>query len=243
MTKKLDEDGVFKRGATVRILIALAAAGLVSASECDGADAFKVSDAVVVKARFEDKGEAEHLALAAAELTNAMFRTTGRLAPVFEEGAEPPDAKAAIYIGPASAASAAGITGEGMRNGDWRVKCADGRAFLFGKTAFAATRAVFEFMERTCDYHVLTVAGDDVFTFNPDLAAPVCDRTTRPAIYGRSVYHAMYDGRKYPTTMKYWTRYGRARNPAHDRRALPRVAAGQELPQLVRIPAAREVVR
>ena len=73
---------------------------------------------------------AEIAKLAAAELTNAMFRTTGRLAPVFEEGAEPPDAKAAIYIGPAAAASAAGITGEGMRNGDWRVKCADGRAFL-----------------------------------------------------------------------------------------------------------------
>ena len=54
MTKKLDEDGVFKRGATVRILIALAVVGLVSAAECDGADAFKVSDAVVVKARFEE---------------------------------------------------------------------------------------------------------------------------------------------------------------------------------------------
>ena len=172
--------------------------------------AFKVADAVVVKARFGDKGEATSLAYAADELTNAIFRTTGRMAPVFEEGAEPADAVAAIYIGPAAAARAAGIDGEGLRNGDWRVKCVRGRAFLYGKTAFSATRAVFDFMEKTCDYHVLTVEGDDVFTFNPGLAAEVCDRTTRPAIYGRCIYHGMYDGKKYPTTKKLWERYGRA---------------------------------
>jgi hypothetical protein len=97
-----------------------------------------------------------------------------------------------------------------MRNGDWRVKCAEGCAYLYGKTAFAATRAVFEFMEKVCDYHVLSVDGDDVFTFNADLAAETCDRTTRPAIYGRAVYHAMYDGKKYPTIKKRWMRYSRA---------------------------------
>ena len=96
---------------------AVAAASLFAvvftASSAAASAAFKVSDAVVVKARFEDKGEAAYLAFAAAELTNAIFRTTGRQAPVFEEGAEPSDAKAAIYIGPASAAAAAGITGDG----------------------------------------------------------------------------------------------------------------------------------
>ena len=92
--------------------------------------AFKVADAVVVKARFEDKGEASSLACAANELTNAIFKTTGRMAHVFVEGSEPADAAAAIYIGPTAAARAAGMDGEGMRNGDWRVKCVRGRAFL-----------------------------------------------------------------------------------------------------------------
>ena len=171
---------------------------------------FKVADAVVVKARVEDKGEASRLAFAADELTNAICKTTGRMAPVFEEGSEPADACPAIYIGPSAAARAAGIDGAGMRNGDWRVKCADGRVFLYGKTAYSATRAVFDFMEKVCDYHVLTVEGDDVFTFNPGLEAAACDRTTRPAIYGRSVYHAMYDSKKYPTVKKYWERFGMA---------------------------------
>ena len=192
-------------------VVALLFAAFFAASSATAAPvAFKVADAVVVKATFGNKNEATTLGFAVDELTNAIFKTTGRMAPVFEDGAEPPDAKAVVYIGPTAAASAAGITGEEMRNGDWRVKCADGRAFLYGKTAFAATRAVFEFMEKTCDYHVLTVDGDDVYTFNPCLVAEVCDRTTRPAIYGRRLYHAMDNGYKYPTTKKYWTRFGRA---------------------------------
>ena len=181
------------------------------AAFCSGAcPAFKVADAIVVKAKFAAKSEAAEIKFAAAELTNAIFKTTGRMVPVFEDGKEPADVKAAIHLGPTAAATAAGIVGEGMRNGDWRVKCEEDRAFLFGKTAFAVTRAAFDFIEKTCDYHVLTFEGDDVFTPNPDCATKVGDVTTRPAIYGRSVYHAMHNYYRYPKTKANWDRYSRA---------------------------------
>ena len=174
------------------------------------ADAFRVADAIVVKAVFADRREAAAIAATAADLTNAIFRTTGKMPAVYVDGSEPADAKAAIHLGPTTAAKAAGLMGEGLRKGDWRIRCEPSRAFLYGRTPFAVTCATFEFMETTCDYHVLTIEGDDVSTPDPNCTAKVCDRTVRPAIYGRTVYHSMFNAYRHPFTKRYWDRYSRA---------------------------------
>ena len=174
--------------------------------------AFKIADAVVVKAVFADKRDVGNIDAAAAEITNAIFKTTGRMPAVHADGTEPATAKAAIHLGPTAAAKAAGLADVALRRGDWRVKCEPGRAFLYGTTAYAVTRATFDFMEKVCDYHVLTPDGDDVFTPNRACAAFVSDRTVRPAIYDRLVSYGwdVNNSYKSPVTYKRWRRYARA---------------------------------
>lgn len=149
------------------------------------------------------------MARAAAELTNVIFRVTGHMAAICDESAAPTNA-AAFHLGATAAAKAASVTGEGMRNGDWRIKCVPGKAFLYGKTSYAVLRAVFEFAERHCGYHVLTVDGHDVYDVNPTLYVPICDLTVRPAIYARNLYHGMFNYHRYPVTKANWDRYSLA---------------------------------
>ena len=173
------------------------------------AEAFRLADAVVVTAKCAGERERGALASAAADLTNVIFHVTRRCAPICEEGAEPKGAAVRIYLGPTEAARVAGIDGEGLRNGDWRVKTVPGKAFLFGKTAWGAQCAVVEFAERYCDHWVVSVDAVDVYRINPDLTVPVADVTVRPAIYSRELYHGMFNGIRNPKTVAAWNRYGR----------------------------------
>ena len=170
--------------------------------------AFKVADAVIVKARAEGSERAA-LRTAAQDLADIIAEVTGCEAAVYDEGQEPANTPA-FYLGDTVAAKQAGIDGSGMRNGDWRMKCVPGRAFLFGKTAFAANAAVYDFAERHFGYFLFTPDCKAVFTFKPDIAVPVCDTTVKPAIYAREIYHAMFDGNKYPETKRLWERWTRA---------------------------------
>ena len=173
------------------------------------APTFRLTDAVVVKARLADESAARRLAVAAADLTNVICHVAGVAPEIREEGQALPSPKAAIYLGPTEAARAAGIDGEGMRNGDWRVKTLPGAAYLYGKTPWGAQNAVTEFAERLCGHYVVSVDGHDVYDTDPQFAVPVADVLVKPAIYSTELYHGMYDGRRYPKTKAMWERFSR----------------------------------
>ena len=116
--------------------------------------AFKAADAVVVvnwataKTSTKLNGGVRWYGIALSGLTNALAKVTGVEPKVYEEGREPSGANAAIYLGDTAAAKAAGIDGKGMRNGDWRVKTVQRRAYIYGKTGMSTVYAVTEFVER-----------------------------------------------------------------------------------------------
>lgn len=170
--------------------------------------AFKVSDAAIVKAQVSGAERAD-LDEAAQNLAGIIAEVTGRKIAIYEEGKEP-SGIAAFYLGDTVAGRKAGIDDGSMRNGDWRMKCVPGKAFLFGKTAFAANAAVYDFAERYFGYFLFTADCKAVFTPKSDLAVPICDTTVKPAIYVREIYHGMFNGYKYPETTKLWRRYTRA---------------------------------
>ena len=183
-------------------LVALALAALPSAAS----EAFKASDAIVVVnwgTAKTDLGRRWY-GIALSGLTNALAKVTGVEPKVCEEGREPAQAPAAIYLGETRAAKAAGIDGRGMRNGDWRVKTVPRKAYLFGKTGMAAVFAVTEFVERYCDYLFLSPDLKDPYTFNPKLSIPTGDVTVKPGIYVRRIYTGTNNGRRFPTHKELW---------------------------------------
>ena len=172
--------------------------------------AFRLADAVIVRAEGPSARETASLETAAQDLSGIIRNVTGREPAVYVEGHEPTDAVARIYLGDTAAARAAGLDGAGLRNGDWRVKTVPGRAFLYGKTAWGAEGALVDFAARHLDYHVVFADGQDVYAANPAARVPVDDFTVRPAIYAREIYHGMFDSRQYrPETIRAWKRYTR----------------------------------
>lgn len=167
--------------------------------------AFRASEAMVVVNETTAKTQQgkRWYGIALDGLTNALAKVTGVVPAVYGEGDEPHDVPA-IYLGESRAARAAGITGAGLRNGDWRVKTAPGKAFLFGKTGMASVYAVTEFVERYCGYLFLSPAGHDPYVRKPSLAIPVGDVTVRPPIYVRRILTGTMKPNKYPTLAGKW---------------------------------------
>ena len=191
-------------------------AGLLGCSGQSEVEGVHLADAVIVRTVPDDKGAASVMADVVSDLTNVIFRKTGRLAPVCER--VPEDARAVIYMGEAAVA-ASGADVSCLRFGDWRVKVEPGKVFLLGRTPLAVNAAMVEFAARFCDYHFITVDGSDTSTVKPDLSVPVCDITVRPSIYVRDLYHgAYYDGRTAPEVHDAWRTYSRRRRQmtAHD---------------------------
>ena len=191
-------------------------AGLLGCSGQSEAEGVRLEDAVVVRALPVDRAAAALLTDVVTDLTNVIFRKTGHLSPICERA--PADAKAAIYVGEAAIAESHADVSS-LRFGDWRVKVEPGKVFLLGRTPLAVNAAMVEFAARFCDYHFITVDGNDPCTVEPDLSVPVCDITVRPAIYVRDLYHgAYYGGRTAPEVHKSWRDYSRRRRQmtAHD---------------------------
>lgn len=185
---------------------------LAALAACAQADemAFRLMDAVIVRAEAPSRSEAAALAEAAQDLAEIVRNKTGRDPAVCVEGCEPKGAKALIYLGDTAAARAVGMDGSGFRNGDWRVKTVPGKAFLYGKTAWGAEGALVDFADRYLDYHVVFADGHDVYTADAEVLVPVGDFTVRPAIYARELYHAMFNSHLYsPETCRAWRRYSR----------------------------------
>ena len=124
------------------------------------------------------------------DFTNMMAKVTGKTPAVYEEGREPSDLAAAIYLGRTKAAAEAGCVPDGLRRGDWRIKSVPGRVFIYAISGMGLDYAASDFAERFCGYHYLTPEGDDPFDFNPALEIPVADMTVKPAIYNANVYTA-----------------------------------------------------
>ena len=199
----------------VAVAVSLAAVGAaVTSCKARTPAAIRVADAVVA-VNFDTgacKAGREWTKSALDDLTNVVFKTTGRLLPVFAEGEEPGDARAVIYLGDTKAARAAGVDPSAMRNGDWRVKAVPGKVFVYGKTGKGASFAMTEFVERFCGYAFLSPDGEDPFVYNPGLEVPVCDVAVKPAIYDRGIYHGVrYTSRFSKDEMPMWDRFSRRR--------------------------------
>ena len=152
--------------------------------------AFRAADAIVVVNRATPKTKTGGYWYrdALVDLTNVMARVTGTVPAVYEEGSEPKDAKAVVYLGETEAAKAAGLGDAKLRRGDWRVKTVPGKAYLYGVSGMGASRAMSEFAESCLDYGFYT--PDDYWPFAADPAkeVPLVDIVRKPVIYYRDVY-------------------------------------------------------
>ncbi len=182
--------------------------------------AYRLADVVVVVQKSADKKTAADLKRAADDFAGALSAKCGAKIPVFEEGVEPADAKAKIYLGKTAAAAAAGLTGDEMRNGDWCVRNEAGRGFIFAKTPWGLRGGVRDFLTRELDYHVYFQDGHDTFVPDSEATIPTGERTVRPAVYKHHIYHAMYNGNIYPTIKPLWERYSRMNNLNDDTRSI-----------------------
>ncbi|MBR1922046.1 MAG: DUF4838 domain-containing protein [Kiritimatiellae bacterium] len=201
---------------TLVLAAALAALGaaLPARAAAKAETAFLLKDVIIVKADVEKSDALFSTHKAADDLVAIVSNMTGRVPAVYPLGRKPKDSSApVIYLGGSPAATAAGVTGEGLRLGDWRVKCEKNAAYLFGRSGYAVCAAVFDFAEKALDYHVLFPDdGPDAFTPDENAAVPVMDRTVKPAVYNREIYSARFDHGRFPYMMKFWERYGRARS-------------------------------
>ena len=199
---------------TIVLCLAAFAAGRCPVAEARAGEAFRLADAAVVRGGVEKDDAMFSVGIAAADIVQVISNIVGRAPAVYQLGKEPKDSSTPlIYLGDAPAARAAGLSPEGLRVGDWRVKTVPGRAFVYGRSGYAVCSAVFDFAERALDYHVLFPDdGPDAFAPDADARVPVMDRTVKPAIYSREMYSARLNHNKFPYTMKFWRRYGRARS-------------------------------
>jgi hypothetical protein len=197
-------------------MLSLAAITVAGSCLADAATnvAFRLADAVIIRANVEKADGLFSTQKAADDLAQVISNMTGRAPAIYPLGKEPQDSAAPlIYLGDAPAARDAGLSPDGLRLGDWRVKTIPGAAFIYGRSGYAVCSAVFDFAEKAFDYHVLFPDdGPDVFESNPDAVVPVLDRTVKPAIYRREMYSARFNGPKFPYTKSFWERYGRARS-------------------------------
>ena len=192
-------------------VVAVVAAGLASVVEAARSpEAFRLADADVVvnRATAKTKRGADWYKCAISDLTNKMAQASGRVPVVYDEGSEPGDAKALVYLGETAAAKSAGISGEGLRNGDWRLRTDPGRAYLFGKTGMAASYAMTEFVESCLGTGFYVPDDYQPREADPDFRVPCVDITRKPVIYVREVYMAI-DGRKNPATIGSWRAWER----------------------------------
>lgn len=175
-------------------------------------DAFRLADAVIVKANVEKSDAHFNIHNAADDLAQVISNITGRTPAIYPLGKEPTDTgMPLIYLGDAPAARTAGLSPDDLRLCDWRVKTVPGAAFVYGRSGYAVCSAVFDLAEHALDYHVLFPDdGPDAFTPDAEAMVPVLDRMVKPAIYNRENYSARFNGNKYPTIMKFWSRYCRA---------------------------------
>ena len=192
------------------VVVAAVAAGIAFCAGAGQKTAFALKDAAIVKCKVEKSSGLFNVQKTAEDLVTVISNVTGRAPAVYSQGKEPAQGTF-IYLGDCPAAAEAGVTAKGLRLCDWRVKCAPGRAFLFGRTGYAVSAAAWEFAEKCLGYRVLFPDdGPDDFRADPEAKVPVREWTTKPAFYNREIYSARFDRRKFPYMMQFWERYGRA---------------------------------
>lgn len=205
--KYLPQHGVFfLKRAVSAALVSLSCACMVQASEVKAEPGVRLQDLqVVVPAGPQTAFFRENL----ATLTDVVCKVTGCLPAVSVEGAQK-GAGPFLYLGNTAAARGKNL-GVCLRKGDWRVTVEPGRVYLLGGTDQTTAMAVTEFAERYCDYHFVTLDGNDPYTRNPELTVPCCDRVIRPAIYARYFRHDMNRRGLHRDTWRLWARLDRVR--------------------------------
>lgn len=143
------------------------------------------------------------------DLTNVIWKITGKELPVYPESKAPTNAPAVIYIGNVKAAKDAGLDASALTCAAFRIRVIPGKAFILAKSGTGASYGVGEFLRRFGDYWFLTVTGEDPVKADPELRITECDYFAVPAIYYRDIYHGMFNGYLYPTTKSKWTDYSR----------------------------------
>lgn len=180
--------------------------------------AFRAADAVVVYRDDNLKTKAQRVVMAEAvvALKTALGKIGAREVAVYEEGTEPKDAKALIYLGNTHAARAAGLNVEAMPMMGYRLVCEKGRAFVLARTATATTYGVTALCERYLGYRFLTISGADPYAVNTACVVPVCDELEVPAIYYRHHHRGTSPSelQLHPRFKPRWRTHGRLRRVA-----------------------------
>ena len=165
--------------------------------------------------------------LADRDLQDAVMKTTGHRPMAVAEALLPSDLTGpVIYLGDTQAARAAGLGGEGLRRGDWRIRTMPGRAYLFARSGMGVSYAATDFVERFCDLLYVTPDGNDPFTFDSSRTVPVVDTTVRPAFYSGIAYLKLHNGdylrhRRFAVTDEIEGEYRLSRQ-TRDKKGIPR---------------------
>ena len=111
------------------IAVAAVVAGIAFYAGAGQKTSFALKDAAIVKCKVEKTGALFNIQKAAEDLVTVVSNITGRAPAVYAQGKEPAQGTF-IYLGDCPAAAEAGVTAEGLRLCDWRVKCVPGKAFV-----------------------------------------------------------------------------------------------------------------
>ena len=173
--------------------------------------AYRLADAIVVHEDAFLTNPVKKWGLAGArDLTNALFRVTGKAIPLYAESEAPKGAEAVIWLGNTKAARAAGLDAAALRdNQTFRIVTRPGNTYILTRTGTAASYGAAEFLRREADYYFLTICGHDPCVVDPDRAATVCDVTRSPAIPVRNFYfkdNHMFRATTYPRILDYGRR-------------------------------------
>lgn len=117
------------------------------------------------------------------DFRKALSKATGADIRAVPESNATAAVKFPIYVGDTLAARAAGFDPLDFRNAEMCIRVEKDRAFLFGKTGFAAAYAAAEFLKRFAGYRYVTMNGNDPCAADPSRRPAVGTIRRMPAVY------------------------------------------------------------
>lgn len=136
----------------------------------------------------------------AQDLTNALFKVTGKASPLVLESKSCSLQGSIIYLGDVRAARDAGIEVESIPIDSALIRVEDFRVFISGQGEMGPSNGIIEFLQRHADWYFVTIDGCDRGPVNPHASAPVGEYWFRPAFDSRRISLTPYFTERWKTT-------------------------------------------
>ena len=117
----------------------------------------------------------------AQDLTNALFRVTGKPSALVAESAATNLQGPVIWLGDQAETRAAGIDVGAIPKDQALIRVEPTRAFIAGRGEIGPSNGIVEFLQRHADWFFATMDGSDSAPFNPQASAPVGEYRFEPA--------------------------------------------------------------